>query len=168
MKKNYWSPYIVGVLLGLTLLSTFFLMGWGLGVSSAVSKFTAYVLHIPFPEWVEKNQYFGTYFKEGQPLNDWWVFEVSGMFVGGLIGAITARRFNIKVERGPNINTAGRFVAALIGGALVGFATRLARGCTSGVGLSGGAPMVLGAWAFIIGMFAGGYAIAYFIRRLWR
>ena len=90
------------------------------------------------------------------------------MFVGGLIGAITARRFNIKVERGPNINTAGRFIAALIGGALVGFATRLARGCTSGVGLSGGAPMVLGAWAFIIGMFAGGYAIAYFIRRLWR
>jgi hypothetical protein len=35
VRNNYWSPYLVGILLGLTLLSTFYIMGWGLGVSSA-------------------------------------------------------------------------------------------------------------------------------------
>ncbi|MEK6693464.1 MAG: YeeE/YedE thiosulfate transporter family protein [Nitrospirota bacterium] len=168
IRNNYWSPYLTGVLLGLVLLSTFYLMGWGLGVSRAVTKVTAYVLHIPFPDMVEKNIYFKDYFREEQPLKDWIVFEVSGMVIGGIVGAITGRRFSIRVERGPRINPARRFLFALLGGIIVGFATRLARGCTSGVALSGGATLALGAWAFVIGMFSGGYAIAFFVKRLWR
>lgn len=54
LKNNYWSPYIVGILLGLTLLSSFYIMGWGLGVSKALTRFTAYVLHVPFPKKIEK------------------------------------------------------------------------------------------------------------------
>ncbi len=168
IKNNYWSPYIVGVLLGLTLLSTFYLMGWGLGVSRAVTRVTAYVLHIPFPHKVERNTYFKDYLRDEQPLKDWIVFEVSGMIAGGLVGAITGRRFALKVERGPKVNIAGRFITALIGGIIVGFATRLARGCTSGVALSGGATLALGGWAFVIGMFTGGYAIAFLVKRLWK
>lgn len=168
IKNNYWSPYIAGVLLGLTLLLTFYLMGWGLGVSRAVTRFTTYILHIPFPEMVEKNIYFKDYFREEQPLKDWIVFEVSGMVMGGLVGAITGRRFSIKVERGPKLNIIKRFLAALFGGIIVGFATRLARGCTSGVALSGGATLALGGWAFVVGMFTGGYAIAFLVKRLWK
>lgn len=168
IKNNYWSPYVVGILLGLTLLSTFYLMGWGLVVSRAITRVTTYILHIPFPQMIEKNIYFKDYFHEEQPLKDWIVFEVSGMILGGFIGSITARRFSLRVERGPKINIAKRFLAAITGGIIVGFATRLARGCTSGVALSGGATLALGSWAFVIGMFAGGYAIAFFVKRLWK
>lgn len=168
LKNNYWSPYIVGIFLGLILLSSFYIMGWGLGVSKALTRFTAYVLHVPFPQKIEKNTYFKDYIKEEKPLKDWIVFEVSGMFLGGLVGSITGRRFNLRVERGPRINIAKRFIAAIFGGIIVGFATRLARGCTSGVALSGGAMLTLGGWAFVIGMFSGGYAIAFLVKRLWK
>ena len=164
--SNYWSPYVAGAVLGLTLLATFFIMGRGLGVSSAVTKLTAYALAVPFPSWVENNPYLKAF--TGGFFRDWYVIEVAGLLVGALIGSITARRFKLKVEKGPQIGPQKRFVAAFTGGAMLGFATRLARGCTSGVALSGGAALVLGAWAFMIGMFGGGFAIAYFARRLWR
>ena len=57
---------------------------------------------------------------------------------------------------------------ALIGGALVGFGARLARGCTSGQALSGGAMLSLGSWAFMFSVFIGGYALAWFVRGLWQ
>ena len=47
-------------------------------------------------------------------------------------------------------------------------AARLARGCTSGQALTGGALMSAGSWAFMMCVFGGGYALAYFVRREWR
>lgn len=49
----------------------------------------------------------------------------------------------------------------------MGFGAKLARGCTSGQALSGGAILNLGSWAFMMMVFAGGYAAAYFLRRQW-
>ena len=43
----------------------------------------------------------------------------------------------------------------------------MARGCTSGQALSGGAVLSVGSWAFMFAVFAGAYALAYFVRRLW-
>jgi len=50
---------------------------------------------------------------------------------------------------------------------LSGFGARLARGCTSGVGLSGGAPLAVAGFVFLIGFFAGGVAISRLVRRAW-
>ena len=47
-------------------------------------------------------------------------------------------------------------------------AAKLTRGCTSGQALSGGAVQSVGSWAFMLSVFAGGYAAAYFVRRQWR
>jgi uncharacterized membrane protein YedE/YeeE len=60
-----------------------------------------------------------------------------------------------------------RWATAFAGGALMGFGARLARGCTSGQALSGGAVLSLGSWAFMFAVFAGGYALAFFVRKLW-
>ena len=49
----------------------------------------------------------------------------------------------------------------------MGYGARFARGCTSGQALSGGAVLSLGSWAFMFSVFIGGYAVAYFVRRLW-
>jgi len=45
---------------------------------------------------------------------------------------------------------------------------KLARGCTSGQALSGGAVLNAGAWAFMMMVFAGAYAAAGLVRRQWR
>jgi uncharacterized membrane protein YedE/YeeE len=53
------------------------------------------------------------------------------------------------------------------GGAIMGVGAKLARGCTSGQALTGGALLNLGSWAFMLSVFAGGYALAYFVRKEW-
>ena len=73
-----------------------------------------------------------------------------------------------RAERGPNItNSRSRLVLALVGGVISGFAARLARGCTSGQGLVGGAELSVGAWAFLICVFIGGWLAAWFVRKQW-
>ena len=44
----------------------------------------------------------------------------------------------------------------------------LGRGCTSGQALTGGAMLVTGSLLFLGAMFAGGYAVAWFVRRQWQ
>ena len=44
---------------------------------------------------------------------------------------------------------------------------RMARGCTSGQALSGGATLAAGSWAVMLAIFASAYLLAYFVRRLW-
>ena len=59
-------------------------------------------------------------------------------------------------------------IMALLGGIAMGFAARLARGCTSGQALTGGAMLNFGSWAFMMMIFAGAYMLAYFVRRQWK
>ena len=65
------------------------------------------------------------------------------------------------------MSTRTRFLMAFIGGSLMGFGAKLARGCTSGQALSGGAMLGIGSWSFMIMVFVGGYAAAWFVRRQW-
>ena len=58
--------------------------------------------------------------------------------------------------------------AAVVGGVVMGVGAKLARGCTSGQALSGGALLSVGSWIFIVTCFAAGYALAPAARRLWR
>jgi uncharacterized protein len=44
----------------------------------------------------------------------------------------------------------------------------LARGCTSGQALTGGALLSVGSWLFILGAFAAGYAVAPLLRWAWK
>ena len=49
----------------------------------------------------------------------------------------------------------------------MGFAAKMARGCTSGQALTGGALLSVGSWIFMIAIFIGAYAFAYFMKRQW-
>lgn len=60
-----------------------------------------------------------------------------------------------------------RLLTVFWGGVLTGFAARLARGCTSGVALTGGSQLALAGWVFVIAMFAGGFFFAALFRRYW-
>ena len=50
---------------------------------------------------------------------------------------------------------------------IMGLGAKLARGCTSGQALTGGAMLSVGSWLFIIGAFAAGYVAAPLFRRQW-
>jgi uncharacterized membrane protein YedE/YeeE len=96
------------------------------------------------------------------------VVEVVGIALGGLLGALTAGRFRWRLESGRHIGWGRRLLFAFVGGATVGFASRLAQGCTSGVALSGGAVLMPGAWAFFAGFMVAGFATAWLVRRVWQ
>ena len=72
-----------------------------------------------------------------------------------------------KTNRGPQVTVRQRWVLAFIGGIFMGYGARLARGCTSGQGLSGGAVLSVGSWLFMLAVFAGAYGLAYFFRKTW-
>jgi hypothetical protein len=102
------------------------------------------------------------------PLKAWLVFEVVGVAAGALLSGLLAGRVRLSVEKGPRVSTALRLLCAFLGGGLMAFGAHLARGCTSGQALTGGALLNLGSWAFMIMVFVGGYAVAYFFRWQWR
>ena len=167
--QPYSNPYLVGVGLGLVLLAAFFVMGRGLGASGAFSTLVTVGVDKLAPEHALNNNFYSEYLGDGttNPLKDWLLFEVIGVLAGGFISGSLAGRVKKGIEKGPRISSAKRLVYAFVGGGLMGIGAKLARGCTSGQALSGGALLNLGSWAFMMMVFAGGYAAAYFIRRQW-
>ena len=167
--QPYWNPYIAGLGLGLVLLSSFVIMGRGLGASGAFSSLLAATVNTVTPSHPASNSFYAEYLGDGtkSPLKDWLVFEVLGAIAGGFISGLLAGRVRKTVEKGPRISVRTRFVFAFAGGILMGFGAKLARGCTSGQALTGGALLGLGSWAFMLAVFGGAYAFAYFVRRQW-
>lgn len=167
--KPYSNPYLVGVGLGLVLLAAYLIMGRGLGASGAASTLVSVTVAKAAPEHASKNSFYKEYLgdENSSPFKDWLVFEVIGVAVGGFLSGTLAHRIKRKTEKGPNISVRGRLIFAFVGGALMGFGAKLARGCTSGQALTGGAFLNLGSWAFMFAVFGGGYLAAYFIRREW-
>jgi len=168
MRSNrFWTPYAAGILLGLTLLASFVVAGRGLGASGAISLMTGTALHNVAPTFAERLAYFTRYYQSPTPLLDWNVFLILGVFAGALAGALLSRNFQWTFEKGAAMSVGTRFASALGGGVLIGFAGRLARGCTSGVALTGGAQLVVAGWVFVIAMFAAGFLFAALFRRFW-
>lgn len=166
--NRFWNPYVGGVALGLVLLATFLVMGKGLGASGATFRTGVWAVNAVAPAHAANVPAMSSIVEDGHPLNDWLVFEVVGVLIGGLIGAATSGRLRREVIKGPTFSSGGRIALAIAGGVMMGFAAKLTRGCTSGQALSGGAVLSVGAWAFMFSVFAGGYAAAWFNRRQWR
>ncbi len=167
VKNNFWSPYIAGTGLGLTLLATFYIAGWGLGASSTFSLLTSVGMNQVLPDFTRGLAYFSQNLNTEAPLKNWMLFEVVGVFIGALSGALLGRNFKFRFDRGSATGVGMRLFTAVTGGIMIGFAGRLARGCTSGVGLSGGAQLAIAGWIFVIAMFVFGFIAAAFLKRLW-
>lgn len=164
-EQKYWSPYVAGVGLGLTLLLAFVLVGRGLGASGAMMRIDVWLLNLVAPEHTAANSYFSRYLQN--TLSNWLIFEIVGVIIGGFISGVLAGRLKWSVGKGPNISNRNRLILAFIGGGIMGFGARLARGCTSGLALTGGATLAVGGWVFMFAVFAGAYATAYFVRKQW-
>jgi uncharacterized protein len=150
------------------LLAAFVVMGRGLGASGAFASSAAGVAAIISPEHARASSLFAGYVRaDGGPWLDWLIFEILGVAIGGALSAWLAGRLRFEVERGPRLSRRSRLVTAFAGGGVMGLGAVLARGCTSGQALTGGALLSVGSWLFMIGAFAAAYVVAPLLRRAW-
>lgn len=166
--RPYVHPYLGGILLGLVLFSTFFLTGNGLGASGGMNRLIVWLEDIFAPGHVDRTAYL-TSMAGGStnPFDSWVVFVFFGLVLGGALSGWIFGRTKFETLGGPHTPVKVRWLFAFLGGSIMGYGARLARGCTSGQALSGGAVLSVGSWAFMFAVFAGGYAVAYFVRKLW-
>ena len=166
--KPYVHPYIGGILLGLVLFGAFFISGNGLGASGGMNRLLVVIEDAIYPEHIDRSAYLMTMAGgETNPLDSWVVFIALGLLAGGFTSGLMNGRLKLETNRGPRVPVKVRWLMAFIGGTFMGYGARLARGCTSGQALSGGAVLSVGSWAFMFAVFAGAYALAYFVRKLW-
>ena len=100
---------------------------------------------------------------------DWIVWMVAGVVAGAfLAGVWRTRGFHVSIERGQGVGPTLRLGHAAAGGFVVGIGAAIARGCTSSIGLTGGALLSLAAFVFLGTFFAGGFTARIFLGRYWR
>jgi uncharacterized membrane protein YedE/YeeE len=175
---KYSDPYVSGIALGLVLLAAFVFAGRGLGASGAFAATATGTVAVVAPDYAASNPYFGRYLaRPGGPWRDWLLIEIVGVVLGGFLSAALAGRLREKgersvsffvVERGRGVTATARLLIAFSGGAVMGIGAVLARGCTSGQALTGGALLSVGSWTFMLAAFAAGYAVAPALKRMWR
>jgi hypothetical protein len=163
-----WSPYVVGVGIGVLSWITFLTMDRALGTSSSFVHFAALLESIVAPAHVAgdaANAYYQKEISAKTPMFDWQVFLVLGVFLGAFV---SARLSGDREEPVPGLwrwrfgeSPAVRYVAAFLFGALMLFGARLAGGCTSGHGISGTLQLALSSWVFFVTFFGSGIATAF-------
>ena len=163
-----WSPYLAGVVLGLVLILTFILVGNGVGASGTFARIAASVGMQIAPETTQTNRYLGPLVANGaNPFASWIVFEVVGIAIGALLAAASAGRFRIQLDGSHKVGRNRRILLALSGGILAGFGSRVAAGCTSGIGLSGTAMLGISGFLFLLAFFLTGLGVSFVMRRAW-
>ncbi len=167
-EKPYADPYLGGIVLGLTLFAALFITGSGLGGSGTIGRFSVFLLDLIAPSFVDRVPDFlhwggGT----ANPLDATLPVMTLGSLIGGFVSGYRGGRVRPEIHKGPQISNRTRLTMAFLGGLLFTYGARLARGCTSGQGLSGGAVLSAGSWTIVFAIFGGAYLVAYFFRKLW-
>ena len=151
--RPYADPHLAGVGVGLVLLLAFVATGRGLGASGAFAAVAASGAAAAAPDAVAGNSAVADSLAPGGLLRDWLVVEVAGVFLGGFLSAAAAGRLRLAVGFG--------------GGVVMALGARWARGCTSGLGLTGASLLAAGSWLFLLAAFAAAYAATPLLRRAW-
>ncbi|NCA86130.1 MAG: hypothetical protein EOM83_11245 [Clostridia bacterium] len=168
VEKPYMNSYLAGFLLGLVLLSAFFVTGRGLGASGAVKSVVITTIGNVAPESVADNAFYADYFSEGPgPMKNWLVYLTLGVLAGAFFSGAMSNRLGFKIDKGPRISSATRLIFAAAGGLLFGLGAQFGRGCTSGAALTGMAVLSTAGFLTMMVIFGTGYVLAYFFRKLW-
>lgn len=164
LTSELWSPYIIGVGIGILVWLGFILSNKAIGCSTAYARTFGMGEKLVRGGKV-KNK---AYYKKFVPKIDWEWMLVLGIVVGAFFSSMLSGSFRVEMVPAVWESTFGssmvlRFIGALIGGFLLGFGARMAGGCTSGHGISGTAQLALGSWLAFIFFFIGGILIALII-----
>jgi len=172
-----WPWYIAGPVIGLMVPALLLLGNKKLGISSTLRQICAacYPANIPFLQYDWKK-------------DSWNLYFVVGILIGGFIGgkllanpepvAISAQTVEIFSVYGlqhqpgllptelfnwQSLLTLKGFLLMVVGGFMVGFGTRYARGCTSGHGIFGLAGLQWPSLVATASFFIGGILFSHFV-----
>ncbi len=162
-----WSPYAVGVGIGVLICLSFLLSDRPIGCSTAYARTSGMIERLFRGAVVEEKPYY----KQFPLVIDWEWMLVAGAVIGGFLSAVLSGDFRMEWAPAKWMETFGsapllRWFWAVIGGILVGFGARWAGGCTSGHGISGTAQMAVSSWMAVVCFFIGGIASAMLIFRV--
>ncbi len=156
-----WSPYLVGIGIGILSGVTFLLSDKPIGCSTAFSRTSGMLERLIRGGKVEEK----AYYKKFAPEIDWEWMLVLGIFIGAFISSVLSGEFKLlwvptKWAEAFGPTPLSRWVVALLGGIIIGFGARWAGGCTSGHGISGTLQLALSSWLAAICFFTGGILTA--------
>jgi len=171
IRKEEWSPYVAGILLGLVGIGAVWASDSLLGASGAFENIAGLIGKAVAPK-IFDNMYFNFIMPPGIT---WGVVLLIGVFFGGMIGAASSgtllwgKKGSANADPqwkrifGPQVWK--RWMLAFFGAIVLEFAAGIAGGCTSGLAISGGMLLAPAAFLFIAGMFASGILTALIIYR---
>lgn len=167
-RRPYWNAYVGGLVLGVVLFLSFVLTSHGLGASGGVARAVLAAEKVVASDHVDRSATLASWAGGAKnPLDSWLIWGVLGVIAGGVASGLRGRRVKLETYKGPRVSVPTRWTLALLGGAIMGYGARMGRGCTSGQALSGGATLSVGSWALMMAIFAGGYLLAWPLRRFW-
>lgn len=163
--RSRLTPYMVGAGLGVLSWIAFAVARDPLGITTALSRIGQPVAAMAIgADAAAQNNYW-----RPMPFSwDYGVLFLVGTVAGSFVCALALGLFRLEVvphfwrERfGPSV--VKRLVTAFASGALLMYGARLAGGCTSGHGLSGGMQLAVSSWLFLVVMFASGLTASFLI-----
>jgi len=167
LRKEEWSPYIAGGLLGLVGVLAVALTHNLLGASGAFENIAGLIGKAVAPKLFD-NLYFNFIMPPGFT---WQVVLLVGIFFGGMLGALSARTWKLRAmpdQQWTDVfgrNRWTRWGVTFFGAIVLEIGAGIAGGCTSGLAISGGMLLAPAAYLFIAAMFASGIATAFILYR---
>ena len=162
VRKEEWSPYAAGVLLGMVGILTVVLSHKLLGASGGFENIAGIIGKAIAPA-----AFSNTYWNFVMPAQvSFTVILLDGIYFGGMLDALSSGTFKIRTMDDEQWKQAHgnslwkRWLLLFLGGIIVEYAAGIAGGCTSGLAISGGMLLAPAAFLFIAGMFVGGIPTA--------
>ena len=144
IRKDEWSPYVAGVLLGLVGIAAVWASDSLLGASGAFENIAGMI-----GKWIAPAAFDNMYFSFIMPPGiTYGVMLVVGIFFGGMVGAATSGTLKWGKKGSANSDEQWkrifgaqvwkRWLIAFFGAIVLEYAAGIAGGCTSGLAISGG------------------------------
>ncbi len=159
-----WSPYAVGIGIGVLSWLSFFFADKPIACSTSFAKTGGMLERLCRGEKAGQKPY---YKRIGLTI-DWQWMLVAGIVLGSFLAAFSSGDFEPvwvpqRWAEGLGHGRALRLSAAAAGGVFLGFGARWADGCTSGHGISGTMQLAVSSWVSALCFFVGGIATAHLL-----
>lgn len=159
--KDDPNPYAIGSAIGLLNILSFLTTNRGLGVTSAFEDAVALTEKKLAPRLTRINHYMKE--RDDVPKLGWETFLVAGISIGSALASQgdkpSSDQPKVWEERFGR-SSSHRFLASFASAGLMMFGARLAKGCTSGHGITGTSQLALSSWVFTPIMFGAGVLTA--------
>lgn len=161
-QRKSWSPYVVGAAIGALETVAMLTAKKPLGITTPFEEAAAITAKKVAPKAMQAEEYLEKTGKQPEVSWEWGL--VGGVVLGSLISSRLSGEQPPPAVPGPwrekvSSSLVLRYGAAIAGGALMMFGARMAKGCTSGHGISGTMQFAASSWLFDPIIFGAGAAV---------